>query len=136
MRKRAGMRIAADMMNDNSIDEQTSSGLQLEDDFSFLSFRGEKVNGVTSLSITLEYVGSGITATAEGNIGDAIVGFLPEGWWPPEQITSYFGKSDDSDGSFTVQTTGRILLKTMNNNAVLDSGQLVFLAVMWISENN
>lgn len=136
MRKRAGMRISADVMNDNSIDRQTSSGLALEDDFSFLSFRGQKLNGVTSISITLEYVGSDVTATANGNIGDVTVGSLPEGWWPPEQVTSYFGKSDDSDGSFTVQTTGVILLKTMNNNAVLTAGQYVFLAIMWISEND
>lgn len=135
MRKRAGMRIAADMMNDNSLDEQTSSGLLLADDFSFLSFRGRKVNGITSISITLEYVGADVVATSAGNIGDVTVGNLPEGWWPPEQVTSYFGKSDDSDGSFTVQTSGNIILKTMNNGATLTAGQYVFLAITWISEN-
>jgi len=136
MRKRAGMRIAADMMNDNSVDSQTSSGLLLADDFSFLSFRGRKLNGITSISITLEYVGSDVTANSAGNIADVTVGNLPEGWWPPEQVTSYFGKSDDSDGSFTVQVNGNMILKTMNNGATLTAGQYVFLAIMWISEND
>lgn len=135
MRKRAGMLLSADMMNDNSIDEQTSSGLQLEDDFSFLSFIGRKLNGLTSITITLEYVGSDVTATSAGNIGDVLVGSLPDGWIPPHTVNDFWGKGDTSDGNFTCLASGTITLKTMNNASVLTAGNTVALSFMWISEN-
>lgn len=136
MRKRAGMLISADMLNDNSIDEQASSGLILDDNYSFVAFLGRKIKGMTTISVKLEFVGTTITATAAGNIGDSFVGTLPVGWWPPESITGFFGKSDDSDGSFTILPSGNITLKTMNNNAEIESPNTINLSIMWISEND
>ena len=136
MRKRAGMHLTADLMRDYSLDEETSSGLTLTDNWSFVSFVGKKVSGRTTIFLRLEYVGSDKTSTSAGNIADEDVGTLPLGWRPSETYTGVFDKSGTAKGSVTILSDGSITLKTLSATAVLTSGNNVTMFLGWISQND
>lgn len=137
MRKRAGMRLTADLMMDHSLDDHSNAGVSSAVNFTFLSFLGRKVNGFTTVIITMLYQGSTLTAGSSGNIvGDPPIAVLPTGWTPPENIEGIFNKNDNGNGDCTISNNGTIAIKTLSANGTIASGNIVTAYFTWISEND
>ncbi|QKY79509.1 minor tail protein [Streptomyces phage PHTowN] len=133
----AGMRITEDRLNDNTADETTTAGLVPATDFDTPTFNGKKVNGVTTVNVTVLRNGATITATSAGNVTpDVLCCTLPVGWRPPETVTTSFDSSGTRDGSITILSNGTCTIKTMSPNSTMPDNSTVNFFAEWISENN
>lgn len=137
MRWLAGMRLTADRMNDNTVDEETSAGFVPATNFDLVSFSGRKVNGITTVTVNIQYIsGTAISETSagSGNIGDTTAGTLPIGWRPPETIDTIWD-SGFNDGGATINASGTIVLRTTSGSNGIQDGQSPRITASWISEN-
>lgn len=133
----AGMRITEDRLNDNTADETTTAGLVAATGFDNPSFLGKKVNGITTVNITVLRDGATITATSAGNVTpDVLCCTLPVGWRPPETVTTSFDSSGTRDGSITILSNGTCTIKTMSPNSTMTDNSSVNFFAEWISENS
>jgi hypothetical protein len=134
MRFLAGMLITADRLNDNSLDDSTTSGLVAATDFTVNSFSGRKVNGITTVHIYLQYTGTGLTISPSpgGNLGDLTIATLPSGWRPPEVINAAEGDGT-TIGEVTIGTTGIVSLRATVTS--IATGRNMRITATWISEN-
>jgi hypothetical protein len=140
------MRITADLLNDHTADEETTTGATASAGFDVTDFIGRKVNGITTITITCNRTGAdipqGTTTTGAhgtGNMGDTSMATLPVGWRPQELIEAIWD-SGFVDGGATINTSGVITLRTISGfgNAAgdgLDSGTNPRVTASWISEN-
>jgi hypothetical protein len=138
----AGMRITEDRLNDNTADETTTAGLTTATRFDNPTFLGKKVNGVTTINVTVLRNDPGgannaeVTATSAGNITpDVLCCTLPVGWRPSETVTTSFDSSGTRDGSITILSNGTCTIKTMSPTAVITDNSSVNFFAEWISEN-
>lgn len=137
MRKLAGMRLTADLLNDHTADEETVAGAVASTGFSVVDFVGRKVNGVTTITITCNRTGSAIpeTSAGSGNIGDTSMATLPVGYRPQELMEAIWD-SGFNDGGATINTSGVITLRTTSGSEGVGSGHNPRVSATWISENN
>jgi len=126
------MRITAARLNDDTLDASTTSGLVASTDFSVNTFSGRKVHGITTVEISCQYNGAGVTL-ASGNLPDTTMCTLPSGWQPPETINATWGDGTES-GECTIATTGAVILRTSNLSIPTNRG--IRVTAVWISENN
>lgn len=132
----AGMRMTAERMNDNTIEEVVSSGLTAATGFSVTSFSGRKVNGITTIAVTLSRTGSTLTATSAGALTSTLACTLPIGWRPPtDAIPVIFNKAGIADGLITILPAGTCTITSLSPTATLASGNSVVFFAQWISEN-
>jgi hypothetical protein len=128
-----GMRMTADRLNDNTLDDSTTSGLVLGTDWSENSFSGRKVNGITTVHIYLQFTGTTVAVAYNGNLTDRVIATLPSGWRPPEAINVPGG-----DGVIvaeaTIGTTGLLNLRSVTGD--LTNGRNFRFTGSWISEND
>ncbi|MGW3291494.1 hypothetical protein ACWDR3_43385 [Streptomyces sp. NPDC001002] len=128
----AGMRATADRLNDNSLDDSTTSGCVAASGFSVNTFSGRKVNGVTTVHVVRTYTGTTVAITPGGNLADTTMCTLPASWCPPEVINAQFGHGS-IDGECTIGTTGQITLRSILDD--LTNGRNLRVTAVWISEN-
>jgi hypothetical protein len=133
----AGMRATADRMNDNTVEETTTTGATAATGFSLVSFSGMKVNGITTITISCSRTGANITeiATNSGNITDTAFATLPEGWRPPELMEAMWD-SGFNDGGATISTSGVITLRTTSGSNGIQGTQSPRVSASWISQND
>lgn len=138
----AGMRMTEDRLNDNIVEEQTTAGLTTATRFDNPTFLGKKVNGITTVNITVLRNDPGnaniaeVTATSAGNITpDVLCCTLPVGWRPSETVTTSFDSSGTRDGSITILSNGTCTIKTMSPNSTMTDNSSVNFFAEWISEN-
>lgn len=132
----SGMRLTADRLNDNTAEDETTTGATAATGFSVSDFQGRKVNGVTTITITCNRTGASIAegATNTGNIADTAMATLPSGWRPQELIEAMWD-SGFNDGGATISTAGVITLRTTSGNSGLANGTNPRVTATWISEN-
>src|SRR3546814_4068278 len=118
MRKLAGMRLTADILNDHTADEETTAGATAATNFTLSDFSVRKVNGITQITITCTRTTSNITETTagSGNIGDTTMATLPVGWRQQELIEAMWD-SCFNDGGATINTSGVLTLRTTSGSA-------------------
>lgn len=136
MRKLAGMRITADLLNDHTADEETTTGATAATGFDISDFIGRKVNGITTITLTCSRTGANITETSagSGNIADTTMATLPTGWRPQELIEAMWD-SGFNDGGATINTSGVITLRTTSGSSGIATGNNPRVTASWISEN-
>lgn len=129
-----GMRITADRLNDNSLTEETSTGLTAGSGFSVVSFSGRRVNGITTVEAFVNRTGSAIAegATNTGNISDTTLATLPSDWRPGETINAVWGNGSN-DGECTIATDGIISLRSTSGNSGIANDTNVRVTAFWIS---
>jgi len=130
----AGMRITADRLNDNSLDDSTTSGLVPATNFNVNSFSGRKVSGITTVHVYLAYTGLGITVSGSNISPDVLMATLPAGWRPPETINGFMGNGTWV-GECTISTNGQITARAATAN-ITDANPNIRITADWISENN
>jgi len=132
----AGMRITADRLNDNTLEDSTTTGATAATGFTVSDFSGRKVNGITTITITCSRSGADITETSAGtgNIGDTTMATLPSGWRPPELMEAIWD-SGFNDGGCTINTSGVITLRTTSGSSGIATGNNPRVSATWISEN-
>ena len=133
----AGMRLTADRMNDNTVDETTIAGATAASGFTSISFSGRKLRGITTITVIATRNGGTVpeTSAGSGNIGDTTMCTLPAGWRPPELIEAIWD-SGFNDGGATINTSGTVVLRTTSgSNGILDT-QSPRITASWISEND
>ncbi|AVP41357.1 hypothetical protein SEA_YARA_23 [Streptomyces phage Yara] len=133
----AGMRLTADRLNDNTIDDTTSTGATAATGFSVNDFFGQKVNGITTITISCTRSGANIAeiATNSGNISDTAMATLPAGWRPPNLIEAMWD-SGFNDGGATISTSGVITLRTTSGSNGIQTSQAPRVTACWISQND
>lgn len=136
MRKLAGMRLTADLLNDNTADEEITTGVTAATDFTVSDFIGRKVNGMTFITVTFNRTGAtiGESSAGSGNIGDTTAGTLPVGW-RPQELCEAMWDSGFNDGGATINTSGVITLRTTSGSSGVGNGHNPRITAMWISEN-
>lgn len=134
----AGMRLTEDRLNDNTADEETTAGLTVATGWSLNGFQGRKVNGITTVYVSLNRTGATITATSAGALsGGPVLGCtLPIGWRPPDTIIENFDKSGVADGGISILATGTCTIQSMSPTATIASGNDITWFSQWISENS
>ncbi len=130
------MRITADRLNDNTVDDSTTSGLVPATDFDTNTFQGYKVNGMTTISVVVTYTGlSNITANSSGNITNTACATLPDGWRPPTTLIAAFDKGSVATGSLAIASNGTCTLYTMSPTAAIADGDNITFMATWVSGN-
>ncbi|MEU5094952.1 hypothetical protein [Streptomyces sp. NPDC020996] len=133
MRWLAGMTMTADRLNDNTLDDSTTTGLAAAAGFSVSSFSGRKLHGITTIQLVCTYTGTTVAITPGANLADVLMCTLPSGWRPPEVINAVFGDGS-IDGECTIGTSGQISLRSILDD--LTNNRNIRVTAMWISENN
>lgn len=134
----AGMRMTAERLNDNTADEETTAGLTVATGWSLNGFQGRKVNGITTVYVSLNRTGGTITATSAGALssGPVLACTLPIGWRPPDTIIENFDKSGTADGGVSILATGTCTIQSMSPTATITLNQDITFFSQWISENS
>lgn len=131
----AGMRMTEARMNDHSADEETTSGLAAATGWSINSFSGRKVNGVTTVVVSMNRTGGAFSASATGDTTNTSVVTLPVGWRPQDAMNTSFDKSGVADGNVTIATSGLVQVTSMSPTATINTNDDVTFFATWISEN-
>jgi hypothetical protein len=133
----AGMRMTAERLNDNTADEETTAGLTVATNWSLNAFQGRKVNGITTVYVSLNRTSATVlTASSAGAIGPQLVCTLPIGWRPPDTIIENFDKSGTADGGVSILATGTCTIQSMSPTATITQNQDITFFSQWISEND
>jgi len=133
----AGMRMTAERLNDNTADEETTAGLTVATNWSLNGFQGRKVNGITTIYVSLNRTSAtALTASAAGALGPQLVCTLPVGWRPPDTVIENFDKSGTADGAVSILPTGTCTIQSMSPTASIAQNQDITFFCQWISENN
>lgn len=132
----AGMRISAARMNDNTAEEETTAGLVMASGWSENNFQGRKLNGVTTVSMSLNRTGGTLTSSSNGSIPVTLVATLPIGWRPLDTVIENFDKSGVADGSVTILPDGTCTIKSMSPTATIAVNNDITFFAQWISENS
>lgn len=132
----AGMRLTADRLNDNTVEDTTTTGATAASGFTINSFLGMKVNGITTITISCTRSGGNISeiATNSGNISDTAFATLPVGWRPPDLIEAMWD-SGFNDGGATISSSGVITLRTTSGSNGIQTSQAPRITACWISQN-
>lgn len=132
----AGMRMTAERLNDNTADETTTSGLVIASGWSSGTLTGRKVNGVTTVLVTVVKTTPTITASSTGAFPAATLACtLPVGWRPQDTLIENYDKSGVADGAVTILSNGTCTVKTLSPTATIASGNTITFFASWISEN-
>lgn len=131
----AGMRMTAERLNDNTADEETTAGLTAATGWSINDFQGRKVNGITTVYISMNRTGGTLTASAAGALTPTLVCTLPIGWRPPDTIIENFDKSGVADGAVSILATGTCTIQSMSPTATIAVNNDITWFAQWISEN-
>ena len=130
------MRITSDRLNDNTVDDSTTSGLVPATDFDTNTFQGYKVNGLTTISVVVTYTGlSNITANSSGNITNTACATLPDGWRPPTNLIASLDKGSVATGSLSIAPNGTCTLYTLSPTAAIEDGDNITFMATWVSGN-
>jgi hypothetical protein len=130
------MKITADRLNDNTLEDSTTSGAVAASGFSVTAFSGRKVNGITTIDIICNRSGAAIAENpaGSGNIADTSMVTLPAGWRPPAFMQSFWDNGSN-DGGATIGSSGLITLRTTSGSQGIANNSNPRVNATWISEN-
>lgn len=137
MRWLNGLKMSDTRLNDNTADDQITSGLSVPAGWSASSFTATRLHGWTFVEIFVTRTGADIgeSSAGSGNItGDPELCTLPSGWAPPRPVNCVWGNGS-SGGEATIVTSGEVNLRSISGSAGIATDTNVRVTAMWPSEN-
>lgn len=113
---KTGDDVTADLLNDETVDTSTTSGLTASTGFTVSSFAGYRKRGLCTITCFVTRSGADITATS-GNIADTSLCTVPSGYRPPVDLNGTWDNGA-TEGEATITTAGVVTLRTSLGNIV------------------
>ncbi|MFJ4785516.1 hypothetical protein [Streptomyces sp. NPDC088794] len=131
------MKIDADRLNDNSLEDSTTSGCTASTGFTLTSFSGQKVNGVTTINVLANRSGASVaeSSAGSGNIAETDFVTLPAAYRPPANVDTIWGNGTNDGEATVISATGVILLRTTSGAPGVGTGTNIRVSATWVSGN-